>query len=127
MNKLIGYIAVVLDEKSVKYLKEVIPPIHKKIFYHHMTIAYMPSDDIYEKFKEREGEQVELNIIGFCFDEKGQATLVKTDIYTEGIPRITLSCEENTKPVYSGVLIKSRTNYKDINIKVSGEIQIIRY
>lgn len=127
MNKLNGYIAVILDEKSVKYLKEVIPPIHKKIFYHHMTIAYMPSDEIYEKFKNRVGEQIELNIIGFCFDERGQVSLVTTDIQTEGTPHITLSCEENTKPVYSNMLIKNRTNYKDINIKVSGRIQIIRY
>ncbi len=122
--------AVVLDEKSVNSLKEVIPPIHKKLFYHHMTIAYMPSDIIYKKYEDRIGKHVELNITGFCFDDKGQAAIVETNLSENKVPHITLSCEENTKPVYSNnllKLLKNKTNCQSVNLKISGKVQVIHF
>ena len=127
MNNLNGYIAIILDEESVNSLKKVIPPIHEKLFYHHMTVTYTPNEMVYKKYGGSIGKQVELNITGFCFDNKGQAAIVETNLSEKEVPHITLSCEENTKPGYSDTLLKSKTNYKAINLKVTGVIEVIHF
>lgn len=127
MNNLNGYIAVILDEESVNSLKDAIPPIHKKLFYHHMTIAYIPDELVYKKYEHNIGKQVELHITGFCFDDKGQAAIVETNLSEKEVPHVTLSCEENTKPVYSDTLLKSKTNYKNVNLKITGKVEVIYF
>ena len=130
MNKLNGYIAIILDEKSVSSLKEAIPPLHKKLFYHHMTIAYTPDDLVYKKYEDSLGKQIELSVTGFCFDDKGQAAIVETKLSENETPHITLSCEENTKPVYSNTLfklLKNKTNCQSVNLKISGKVQVIHF
>lgn len=127
MNNLNGYIAIVLDEKSANSLKEAIPPIHQKLFYHHMTIAYMPDELIYKKYENSLGKQIELSITGFCFDERGQTAIVETNLSEKEVPHITLSCEENTKPVYSDTLLKNKPNYKSVNLKVTGKVEVIHF
>ena len=127
MNKSSSYIAVVLDKKSVNFLKEKIPPMYKKVFYHHMTVAYMPSDIIYKKYEDSIGKQVELNVIGFCFDNKGQAAIVETNLSENKVPHITLSCDKNTNPVYSNTLLQNKTNYQNINLMVTGKVKLIYF
>ena len=127
MNNLNGYIAVVLDEKSVASLKEEISPLHKKLFYHHMTMAYMPDELTYKKYEDSIGKQIELSVTGVCFDDKGQAAIIETNLSEKEVPHITLSCEENTKPVYSDILLKNKTNYKSVNFKVTGKVEVIHF
>ena len=127
MNNLNGYIAVVLDENSVNSLKEAIPPIHQKLFYHHMTIAYMPDELVYKKYEDSIGKQVELSVTGFCFDDKCQVAIVETNLSEKEVPHVTLSCEENTKPVYSDTLLRNKTNYKVINLKITGEVEVMYF
>lgn len=120
-----SYIAFVLDEASVGILKKEIPPLYKKIFYHHMTMAFKPSEHIYDKYKEYIGKTFELNVSGYCFDEKCQAVFVDTHLSENDFPHITLSCDENTNPVYSNILMKNKTNYQPFSLKISGKVQII--
>jgi hypothetical protein len=127
MNNFNGYIAIVLDEKSVRFLKEAVPPMHPKLFYHHMTIAYMPDESIYEKYKNDIGKEIELTITGVCSDDKGQAAIVETNFSEKEVPHVTLSCEENTKPVYSDTLLKTKPNYKGINLKIAGKVEVVAF
>lgn len=121
------YIGAVLDEKSKKNLKEKIPPLYVKERYHHMTIAYMPKDEIFNKYKKYIGKDIKLNINGYCFDNKIQAAMVKTKLSENDIPHITLSCKKNIDPVYSNTMLKNKPNYKKINLKVKCKIEIMKF
>lgn len=121
------YIGAVLDKKSKKSLKEKIPPLYVKERYHHMTIAYMPKNEIFNKYKKYIGKNIKLNINGYCFDNKIQAAMVKTKLSENNIPHITLSCKKNVDPVYSNTMLKNKSNYKKINLKLSGKIEILKF
>ncbi|MFA6430626.1 MAG: hypothetical protein WC229_03135 [Candidatus Paceibacterota bacterium] len=124
MNEFNGYMLVTLDNESIDFLKENIKSVHNKIYYHHMTVAYKPDDVVYKKYEGYIGKRIELEIIGFCFDEKGQAAVVKTNLSENEAPHITLSCREDAEPFYSNTLVKNRTNFQELNLKVTGIFQI---
>ncbi len=45
------YIAANLTPESIQILKEKLPPKYSRVFYHHMTIAYNPNEEILNKYK----------------------------------------------------------------------------
>ncbi len=123
MNKA-GFIAINLDQKSVEMLKENFPPRHKKEFYHHLTIAFKPTEELYQTFEPYFGSEVELPVIGEVFDHDGQAVLVECDLSTNEAPHITLSCADRIPPNYANALAEEKENFisHDKNLVLTGKI-----
>ncbi len=118
------FIAANLTPESIKILKEKIPPMYSKVFYHHMTIAFNPSQIILDKYKDMVGKEIELQVIGCCNDNRAQAVMIDFSLPENEIPHITLSCIEEEKPTYSNILLKNKTNYGNIYFKLKGIVSI---
>ncbi len=86
-EKMEGYLAAVLDEKSQALLRAQFPPKHAQEFYHHMTIAFQPTKSVYDNYAEKLNGEIELNIIGYAEDDKGQAVIVDAP-FSENSDRI---------------------------------------
>lgn len=117
-------IASNLTSESIKLLKEKLPPKYSRVFYHHMTIAFNPSEDIFNKYKNLIGEEIELSVIASCHDDKIHAIIVDTDISENTIPHITLSCTDDSKPKFSEDLLKNKTNFSNIYLKLKAVVTI---
>lgn len=118
------YIAANLTEESIQLLKEKLPPKYSKVFYHHMTIAFNPNEEIFNKYKNLIGEEIDLQVFASCHDDRAHAVMVDSDKSENEHPHITLSCDENTKPRYSEDLIKRKTNLSNIYLKLKGIVMI---
>lgn len=118
------YIAANLTPESIQQLKEKLPPKYSKVFYHHMTIAFNPSEEILNKYKNLIGEEIDLQVFASCHDGRAHVVLVDTNKSENEHPNITLSCDENTKPFYSNELIKRKTNYSNIYLKLKGIVAL---
>ncbi len=118
------YIAANLTPESVELLKKKIPPMYEKVFYHHMTIAFNPSREAFDRYGDLMGKEIELFVMAVCNDSKAQAVLVDSDLVEEGFPHITLSCAEGVKPFYSQTLIKNKTNFGNIYIKLKAIVEV---
>lgn len=103
MKKEIIYSALFVND--IEVLKTKFPPIHEKHYYHHCTIAFKPENTE----GVAEGKVSELKIIGIVADDQCQALVVETDKSKNRIPHITLSCTENTAPVYANFLCANGT------------------
>lgn len=116
------YWAVLLDEKSRNMLKAAIPPKHDNVYAEHVTILFAPTDKQDVKMFARWGERVELFVTGVAEDEKGQAVIVHgIERVGGGIPHVTISCADGTKPVYSNNLLQK--GYTPVwPFPISGEI-----
>jgi hypothetical protein len=107
------YNAVRLDQSSVKLLKDIFPPIHPNIFYHHMTINFGV-----KKYPESIGNLVELFVIGYQEDKFAQAVVVSGVESTNKVPHITLSTAVEIKPAYSNeMLLKGFKQIKPFKIR----------
>jgi hypothetical protein len=78
---------------------------HPNYYGHHMTMAFKP-----EQAPENEGEEVEVKVIGYSKDDKGEAVVVEVEGVqtTNKHPHITLSCAKDVKPFYSNILLEER-------------------
>lgn len=96
----VEYTALFVDSPE-KLLKMFLPK-HKKIYGHHSTIWYKPTD-----FNDLEiGKKVVLKIIGRAFNNRGDVVLVENFKSKNKYPHITISCDENVPPVYSNELLE---------------------
>jgi len=87
--------------KDKNSLVETFPPKHQKVYGHHSTIAFKPSNlDGIEV-----GKEFKMKIVGRVSDEKGDALLVENPKSNNQHPHITLSCAEKVSPVYSNEMI----------------------
>lgn len=120
-----AYIALVLNKQSIKDLKEMFPAKHKNTFYHYMTIVYKPNKVLYDKYEKYINEDLTLKVTGHCFDEKGQVVILDSKLSENEVPHITLSCVEGVSPVYSNELLKSRKNYEEADLNISGKVHVI--
>lgn len=79
------------------------PARHDKVFAHHSTIWYKPTnlDDL------QIGEKSMLKIIGYIADERCFAVLVENSKSKNRFPHITISCTQDTGPVYSNELLEN--------------------
>jgi hypothetical protein len=104
------YTAIFLTEKSVAELQERYGPFkHPKAHAHHVTLVFRPSPKdlvTLEKYLEKE---VEIEVIGYNDDERGQVVKVDVPFYLQldgQVHHITLSTAEGVSPVYSNELLK---------------------
>ena len=108
------YFGVFIDDESVNTLiKEVEAyiPEEWKIHCHHMTIAFnkKTKDDeiIYEEYKPRFGEKVNLTVTEIGISTDAVAVKVKYDGNIKNdIPHITIATPINGKPVNSNFITK---------------------
>jgi hypothetical protein len=77
------------------------PPQHGKVFAHHSTLEFMPTDT----HDVEMGNIQNLKILGRVSDEKGDALLVESPKSKSKYPHITLSCAEGISANYSNELI----------------------
>lgn len=105
----VTYSAVFMDDKSVRDLKNwwessVDDPLHGREFMHHMTIAFKPSWE--DTVALPIGKKVQLRVVGYASDAKGQAVLVDSPIESNNrFPHITMATAGGTSPVYSNDLL----------------------
>ena len=99
-SKNIQYTAFFIDNPE-KLLKAFVPK-HKKVYAHHSTNWYKPTD-----VSDLEiGRKSVLKIIGRAFDQKGDALLVENNKSRNKYPHITISCTEDVPAVYSNELLE---------------------
>jgi hypothetical protein len=119
------YWAVKLDDDSRAALLTQFPAQHRNVYAEHMTIVFQPSEDVDKALMEECGTKVNLEIIGYGSDKRGQAVVVKSDNVSRiggGIAHITLSCVGGTRPVYSNSLLKKHWDPISSSLILSGVI-----
>lgn len=111
------YNAFVLTDSSISKLKNIFPPVHTNLYYHHVTINFGVKE-----YPKNLGDMVTAYVIGYAEDENGQAVVVNGIESKNKYPHITLSCAEGIKPVYSNVLLNKGFDSVD-KIEVYGVIK----
>lgn len=98
------YTCVLVND--IEALKRRYAPIHKNLFYHHMTIEFNPSD--ISNFVE--GVTVRLTVIGRYTSELIDALIVIPDYNstTKLMQHITLSTAEGISPVRSKIELENQ-------------------
>lgn len=94
--------AILLDEGSKKALFDRFPPKFKNIQDGHITLQFRP-----KTLPDNLGEKVNFTVYGYAKDNKADAVSVKLyDVVSNNeIPHITLSVNQDVKPVYSNELL----------------------
>lgn len=104
------YTAIFLTEEAKEALLKAFPPLHPKIFGHHVTLAFHKTKPEMAKVFDPYLEQVvEFEVVGTASDDKGQAVKVTVpDPYPglnpDQLHHVTVSCVSS--PVYSNELLK---------------------
>lgn len=106
----IRYTALFVD--NPEELLKLFPPKHPKVFAHHSTNQYKPSN--IENLEI--GKKSVLKIIGQASDNKCYALLVENPKSENKFPHITISCSEDTSPVYSNQLLEKASSAGTIEI-----------
>jgi hypothetical protein len=109
------YTAIFLDDASKEALLKAFPPMHPKVFGHHVTLVFKPGPDAIKAFEPCLGKEVEFEVVGASSDDKGQAAKVALPApYPELSPgqlhHVTISCVSS--PVYSNELLAK--GWKDV-------------
>lgn len=103
-------IIVRLQENNQERLLATFPPTHPNVYGHHVTVKYGPDADDLAFLRRHGGKQVELKVVSYHEDDKGQAVGVILPDYLERIsnrtPHITISTAEGIKPFYSNELVQ---------------------
>lgn len=108
------YWAVLLSEKSKQKLLEQHKPYHPNVFAEHMTIIFNPTTEEDEIFMKQLGWSSQLVVTGVRTDDRGQAVVVTGQRRPNGgIPHITISCANKTKPFYSNKLLDGGWNFSE--------------
>lgn len=93
--KKIVYHALFVDD--INKLKNMFPPIHTNIFYHHSTIEFSPKDSTNIEI----GKKYTIAIIGRITTDQVDALLVENPKSKNKYPHITLSTADGVKPFKS--------------------------
>jgi hypothetical protein len=120
------YYAIYLNEESKQKLLAAVPPIHKNVFAEHITVAFKPSPSVaYWLERARSAEYIEFTVISVVLDDKGQAVRIEEPLRVDdGVPHITISCAENTKPVYSNGMFATLAPAKlAVPLKLRGTLE----
>jgi len=100
------YWAILLHNDSRSKLLKKCKPIHSNVFAEHITIVFNPTQKQDEIMMDQLGHERTLTVTGFRVDDKGQAVVVTGERRLDGgIPHITISCADKTKPFYSNELL----------------------
>ena len=125
-KKNIIYIGVFLDDNSKQRLKnwwveETGKELLDELYTHHMTLHFRPSPSEAEQYPV--GKEVELNVIGYAEDEKGQAVLVDTPVRSQNEnPHVTIATDGSTPPYYSNELLKEGVQRVSGGIVLKGRV-----
>lgn len=104
INDKVIYTAVFLTPESQKRLLELFSPKFTKVFAHHSTIEFRPTNPDISL-----GEKCFLKITGYVCDDRAEAVLVENIFSQKKHPHITLSVREDTTPVYIDKMIEQVT------------------
>lgn len=101
------YTAIFLDEESRQALLKAFPPVHPKVFAHHVTLAFKPTPVLVKVFEQYLGHEVAFDVVGVTADVMGQAVKVSVpkpygDLWPQ-VHHVTISCTGT--PGYSNTLL----------------------
>lgn len=99
-------VMAVLTPESHQRLLELIPPVHKTVYAHHVTMAYKPDPQTLAYYRTMEGRRIIVPVVAVAVDDKGQAVLVGVESENEH-PHITISVAEGIEAKYSNELLAS--------------------
>lgn len=99
-----AFISAVLTPESQSRLLQAVPPVHPRVYAHHVTMAFKPEADVFERYRQMEGQRIRVPVTAVAVDDKAQAVLVGVESENE-YPHITISVAEGVKPVYSNELM----------------------
>lgn len=120
------YIGVFLPPMDRQRLLRRFEPIHPEIFAHHMTLWTIHDSGDPDLDTLPLGKMVDLKIVGYAEDAKGQAVLVSppTRLWPRNgrVPHITLSTATGVPPVYSNTLVESGEVEHGSFLKVQGRV-----
>lgn len=104
------------QRKLLEWWEREVGPLLSKKYGHHMTLAYRPDVEFISSLTL--GKEVELEVIGYGADEKGQAVKVLAPVSTNNdIPHVTIATD-GTPPSHSNkVLASSLTTIKGPKIR----------
>lgn len=123
------YAALVLTKESKQFLLSQIHPIHRKVFAHHVTLAYGLTDEQCEALASRVDEEVEVILTGYYADDKGQCVSVRVNdesLHMGGqVHHITLSTAVGVPPVYSLELMGNLPSMGHHTVALSTTLQIL--
>lgn len=88
-DKMPGYLAIVLDERTSALLRPC--ATHETVKAGHITMAYRPSRATYEQYQALLGQHVEFRITKLVSDECAQAVCVDGVLSENLYPHVTLS------------------------------------
>lgn len=107
--------------KNIEDLLKRFPPKHNKVFGHHSTIEFEPSNlDSIEV-----GKEYLIKIIGRAYDELGDDLLVENPKSKNEYPHITLSRGDNAPPLYSKILFKKATTSNNIEYFENQTVRVV--
>jgi len=110
------FVSAVLTPESQRRLLERVPPVHPRVYAHHVTLAFKPEPEVLERYRQLEGQRLRVPVTAVCVDDKAQAVLVGVDSENE-YPHITISVTEGTPPAYSNELLAAqRADLQHVNI-----------
>lgn len=98
------FVSAVLTPDSQRRLLEAVPPVHPRVYAHHVTMAFKPEPEVLAKYQQMAGQRVRIPVTAYAVDDKAQAVLVGADSENE-FPHITISVAEGVSPVYSNELM----------------------
>lgn len=119
------YTAIFLSDVSKEVLLKLFPPIHPKVFGHHVTLAFKPTPEAIKAYEPFLGHEVVVEVIGVASDDKGQA--VKVQVPTpygelwEQNHHVTISCVSS--PVYSNELLAKGWKSIDAPVRLTGVVR----
>lgn len=117
------YWAALLTKDSHNILLKTFPPLHDKVYAEHITLAFSPNKEVEDGFAAIIGNEVCIEVIGYAFDDNGQAIVVNGVDRLDGeTTHITISCAEGIKPVYSNELLEKQKIQKVDKLKLRGII-----
>lgn len=97
------FVSAVLTSESRRLLLSRVPPEHPVVYADHVTLAYDPTPEVLERYRQQEGQRLRIPVTAVAVDDKAQAVLVGADSENE-YPHITVSVATGVEPVYSNSL-----------------------
>jgi len=106
----VGIITLNVQEKF-DWVQEKLPmiPILEKRYFHHLTVAYRPSDDLVQDFAPKLGIEFDLTVIGYYSEHDINGLVISpTELPIQNKhPHITVSCAKGVWPAHSNTVLDS--------------------
>ncbi len=118
------FAGVFLHSASKGNLLGAFPPTHDNIHGNHIVVIPKPNREQLKKMKELGlfGKKIEINVVGYVENDKGQAVKVEVPgvSFSEGIiPHILISTAKGVKESYSAELLQTEES-SSVSLKLSG-------